>query len=520
MKQKIKLIIRKIADLSITYYKISSLLLGCLLAAALPPYYISFLALLSFSWILYISAHFDKKSSLSAIGYWFGFGYFMVGFSWIGNALLVDVEKTGVIYPFVLLLNGAFFGLFTIPPFLFTRYGKGIFVKILFFASAWVICTEWLRSFILTGFPWNPISSFLAISPDFLQTLAWWGTYGLSLIIIIALSLPAIWFMDNSLKKVWAICVSFLIPMLLWCYGEYTINSAEYVSYGDAIMVRLVQPSIPQSLKWSKETIEDNFNKYIELSKKDGNEHLDFVIWGETASPFDFIHDVKHREKVRKAVPKKGYLISGFLRRDYEDDSFVPYNSFAVINRKTEVVDYYDKNHLVPFGEYIPFRKYLPDWVRPIANNVAEFGRGEKYKTISVEGYPEFAPLICYEIIFSDEVVKKENKPKWMIVLTNDGWYGISSGPYQHLVAAQMRAVEEGISVVRGANSGISAVINPYGQIVDKLPLAEAGYIDVPVRIDLARKTLFGRYGNIIPIGMSLLVLSIAIFLARKNVKV
>jgi apolipoprotein N-acyltransferase len=163
----------------------------------------------------------------------------------------------------------------------------------------------------------------------------------------------------------------------------------------------------------------------------------------------------------------------------------------------------YDKSHLVPFGEYIPWRDYFPQWVRPLANNVAEFGRGEQFKTITIDGYPEFAPLICYEVIFSDDVVRKENKPQWMIVLTNDGWYGNSAGPHQHLVAAQMRAVEEGMTVVRSANSGISAVINPYGEIKAKIPLGAREAADALVKPDEAYQTPFGKYGNKIPLVMS-----------------
>ena len=146
--------------------------------------------------------------------------------------------------------------------------------------------------------------------------------------------------------------------------------------------------------------------------------------------------------------------------------------------------------------------------MHPLTNTVAEFGRGKQFATIKLDKYPEFAPLICYEIIFSDEVVRKVNKPKWMVVLTNDGWYGISSGPYQHLAAAQMRAVEEGISIVRSANSGISAIINPYGEITAQIPLGTQDTINSIVKPDMARWTLFGEYGNNIP-----LIMSMAIFL-------
>ena len=144
---------------------------------------------------------------------------------------------------------------------------------------------------------------------------------------------------------------------------------------------------------------------------------------------------------------------------------------------------------------------------------VGQFAKGEKYQTMKLDSYAEFAPLICYEVIFSGQIVRKQNKPKWAVVLTNDGWYGISAGPYQHLVAAQMRAVEEGISVVRSANSGISAVINPYGKITSKIGLAERGYVDDTVKISMSHDTLFGQYGNMIPLLMAMILTAFACFL-------
>ena len=144
---------------------------------------------------------------------------------------------------------------------------------------------------------------------------------------------------------------------------------------------------------------------------------------------------------------------------------------------------------------------------------VGQFAKGEKYQTMKLDSYAEFAPLICYEVIFSGQIVRKQNKPKWAVVLTNDGWYGISAGPYQHLVAAQMRAVEEGISVVRSANSGISAVINPYGKITSKIGLAERGYVDDTVKISISHDTLFGQYGNMIPLLMAMILTAFACFL-------
>ncbi len=510
MNQKLKQLALKIIDFLRSKHKTLALICGAILALALPPMYQFWAVLVAFSLALWLCMQSNSGKHLAAIGYWFGFGYFACGFYWIGNALLVDVKTTGILYPPVLILNGAVFGLFTILPFWATKFGKNVAAKMCLFIAFWFFSAEWLRSFIFTGFPWNPVSSVLALRPALLQTLAWWGTYGLSMVVILLASLPVMWLLKPTKKRLFWPLLSLFGFVLLWEYGAFVLAHIDTTSSGEEIMVRLVQPSIPQSMKWGKDTAENNFNDYFELSTQKDNRHIDFVFWGETASPFDLTRDEKHRQRLMRAVPKHGYLITGLLRYEITNEGYVPYNSLAVINRKTQVLNLYDKHHLVPFGEYIPLRQYLPEWVHPLTNTVAEFGRGEQFKTITLDGYPEFAPLICYEVIFSDDVVRKEDKPKWMVVLTNDGWYGQSAGPYQHLVAAQMRAVEEGMTVVRSANSGISAVITPYGEVPAKLELGWRGFKDTAVKLDLAHDTWFGEYGNAIPLGMAFGLLLLA----------
>lgn len=514
-----KLKAAKFSKFAARYYKFSAFLCGMLLAAALPPFYQLWAAFAAFGFCVFLCCRVEKLLSLAAIGYWFGFGYFAIGFYWIGNALLVDIERTGWLYPITLVLNGAFFGLFTIVPFMLTKFSKSVILKVLLLASGWCL-SEWFRGFVLTGFPWNPISSVLAFSPNFLQTLAWWGTYGLSLICVVIFAWPAVWINKPNYKTFALVLLAPIALAVLWEYGAFVISHRPKINHGRAIMVRLVQPSIPQSLKWDAESLEQNLKEYVELSHGLDSNHIDFTLWGETAVPYDLTYDTDHVRKIRQASPRYGYLISGFLRYEPDGNRYKPFNSMGVINRKGNVVAVYDKNHLVPFGEYIPLRKYLPDWIKPVANTISEFGRGIKYETLKVGNYPEFAPLICYEIIFSDEVVRKDNKPKWAIVLTNDGWYGISSGPYQHLVAAQMRAAEEGIAIVRSANSGISAVINPYGEVTAQIGLGERGFIDAMVKPDEARKTVFGFCGNYIPLTMSCLILLFAYVLSRIKFKI
>ena len=179
--------------------------------------------------------------------------------------------------------------------------------------------------------------------------------------------------------------------------------------------------------------------------------------------------------------------------------------------------DYYDKAHLVPFGEYLPFRAYLPDFMTPVANVVGDLGQGEPFKNLQVQGLPLMGGAICYESIFPKGVINPKSKPEILLVLANDGWYGVSAGPYQHLAAAQMRAVEEGITVIRSANTGISAVILPNGDTIGGIGLNEEGVSDVVLPKVLAKDTMYGRYGNIVLLFLLLIGVGLAFGLNTLN---
>ena len=498
-------------------YKKTACLLGALSALAFPPIYAFPLFILSLCLALKITDNVKNIKQASLLGYCFGILYFVVGFYWICNALLVEFSTFGWLYPIGLIAIGGFFGLFMIPPFLiwYVLRKKSNWVKIFSFASVWVLL-EILRSFLLTGFPWNLLGTIFAFHEIFIQTASIWGTYGLSFIALIITGCVYAFFNDNKKSAMIVLCAILLFIIM---FGLVRVN--KYEIDNSNVKIRLVQPSIPQSMKWERNELENNFKQYIDLSAEDGIDTIDFVVWGETALPFDVEYNLKYREMIKRAIPKNGYLITGLVRFDISDGMYKPYNSMYVLDKNVDIKAFYDKNHLVPFGEYLPLRKYLPDWIQPIASNVSDFAQGKKYKNITIENYPDFAALICYEIIFPDEVINRNNKPDWLVVLTNDGWYGSSSGPYQHLVATQMRAVEEGITIVRSANSGISAIISPTGKIVNQIMLNQKGYIDVYLPKNTAVKTIYNTAGkNIVLIIIFVLMLLIVTTKSCKSVKI
>ncbi len=502
----------------LAYRKTLCLTAGLLAAAALPPYYFLPVLFFSFGLLLYFIDRAASFKQAFSCGYWFGFGWFAVGFSWIGNALLVDAAVLGWLYPVVLLASGGFFGLFSGFPAGLAWFFRNTYARWLAFAAFWVVL-EWIRSFILTGFPWNLLGSVLAFDDRNIQLASFFGTYGLSLLVLLGTSATGLIFCrKDKAAAITAAGTIMVVTALIYSYGELRLNrfATPKTSESD-IVVRLVQPSIPQAMKWNAETLEHNYQDYIRLSRSEPLDNVDFVIWGETASPYALDFEPARLRQITEAVPPQGYLITGLVRYEFEPSGeYRPLNALFIIDNQGHIINSYDKSHLVPFGEYIPLRQFLPDWIRPITKTVADFKPGSGHKVFRLKNYPSFGALICYEIIFPSQIINKKDKPQFLINLTNDGWYGNSAGPYQHLVTTRLRAAEEGITIVRAANTGISAVISPTGTVISSLPLNFRGITDVRLPKKLSVPTFYGRYGNFIPLTFCFMNILLAFFLKNR----
>ena len=441
------------------------------------------------------------KKSLFWLAYLFGFAFYAVSFSWINKALLLNGDEFAAFVPAVFLATGAFFGLFWALPAVVAFWGRNIYNRIVLFSTMFVIF-EWVRSFIFTGFPWNLLGTALCFDVKLIQMAAYIGTYGLSLLLLSVCGGAAALVAGAVQRKFYAgaLALVFISVAVIGAGGALYQKSES-----GEMKVRLVQPSIPQQYKWEAAEAYANFRAYIDLSKSRPLDGVKLVVWGETATPYFLDRDWLHLREITEAVPKGGFLVTGLLRAGIVDGMYVPFNSMFVIDESGVVKDYYDKSHLVPFGEYLPFRDLWPSFMTPVAQVVGELGRGEKFKNLQVEGLPLMGGAICYESIFPKQVVNPKEKPQLLLVLANDGWYGVSAGPYQHLAAAQMRAVEEGITVIRSANTGISAVVAPNGDMSGVIGLNQKGIADVVLPRVLARETVYGTYGNVVPGGLILL---------------
>ncbi len=475
-----------------------ALVLGILGALALPPVYavpllwpsLAGLALLNFT------ARDMRRAAFE--GWLFGLGWFGIGLYWIGYAFFVEAEKFAALMPVAVIGISAGMALYialaaAAVNWLMRRGGGGT-VLVLVFAGCWTLA-EWLRGILLTGFPWNPLASVWGFSEEMMQPAAFVGALGVSLLTAIAFAAPAILFVGlrpiSRSQKITTLMVSLVLPMM-WVAGAYRLSGAALLTRDDTVF-RLVQPAIDQKLKWRNDLRQQHVLKQMAMSKRTlgpAGAPTD-VIWAETNVPFLIGPDSQVPASLAAAVPKGGHLFFGAPRRDAAGQYF---NSLFVINDDGDIVATFDKFHLVPFGEYVPWRDWIP--VEKLVAGRGDFTPGPGPQTIKVDGLPAFSPVICYEIIFSGNVVDSRNRPEWILNITNDAWFGPSSGPYQHLLQARLRAIEEGLPVVRVANTGISAVIDPYGRVRNQLSLDTQDVVDAPLPEPIAQ-TVSSKFAHL-----------------------
>ncbi|MCX7353930.1 MAG: apolipoprotein N-acyltransferase [Alphaproteobacteria bacterium] len=502
-----------------------ALALGIISAAADAPFFIWPVLVPAFTglvWLLDGSSNARRPGRAAlALGWWFGFGQFVLGFYWIMLSLLTDPERFAWLVPFTLLGVPGGLAIFTaIATWLAWRLHARGALRIFVLAAAWTLL-EILRGHVLTGFPWNLVGYVWADSPAMLQVASLTGAYGLTLWTVLVAAWPAL-IADTDAppkRRVFSVLgVLILAPALIWAGGEARLASLPTAGTDavPGIRLRLVQPAIAQQLKWLEDQRLANARTHLAMTVTPGFEQVTHVIWPETAMSYFLDHEPELRQAIAAVTPKGGAVLTGTLRAEprTETTPFRVWNSFQGIDPKGNVVVSYDKFHLVPFGEYVPLRWLLP--IDKITPGMTDFSAGPGPRTLEVPGAPPVSPLICYEAIFPGAVTEDGKRPGWLLNVTNDAWFGESAGPYQHFFSARVRAVEEGLPLVRAANTGISAVIDPYGRIVGRLGLGQRGVLDAPLPAALA-PTLFSRTGSWPVIAIVLLILITSPALSRRR---
>ncbi len=451
---------------------------------AFAPWFFWPALVLSLSILFYFLNTAQSKKQAALFGFSFGFGMGVFSLSWISQALLIDNGTFAIYIPLALSGLGLLLGLFFMMPSLLAFLAPAGVKRWLAF-GCWFVFFEWVRSWFLTGFPWNLIGSIWTNYPAVLQFAAIMGVYGLSLMTVLTFTTPALLPNKKPIAIMGAVCACIIGGGMIRLYQAIPEDV-----FG--VQIRIVQPNIQQTLKWNPQRAADNMSKLIQLSREK-NDNITHVIWPETAVPYLLENNPDEQMRLMGAVRQGGTLLTGAMRIVSREKRQLA-NSIFILNDLADIVGYADKSHLVPFGEYVPLRGILPfDKVVPISS---DFVAGLGPETRHVPKAPPASMLVCYEIIFPHAVTQGKHRPEWIINVTNDGWYGDSAGPHQHLGMAQLRAVEEGIPVVRAANTGISAVISPYGELLKTLPLNSEGVIDsaLPRAIQVP---LYAQWGNV-----------------------
>jgi apolipoprotein N-acyltransferase len=501
-----------IASLSGWPRRLLALALGALAVLALPPLHIVgalIPAFVGLAWLIDASRGraeapgklgFLKRAPAAAfaVGWWFGMGFFIAGLYWMSYAFLVDAPQFAWLIPFAVpslsAVAALYIGLTAWATFVVMPAGLA---RAAFLPAAWV-GAEWLRGLLLTGFPWNLLGTVWTFSDTMIQGAALFGVYGLSLLTAMAATAPAVLTDERArLRTRWLLVAgAYLAIAALGVGGWLRLHDAATETVA-GVRLRLIQPNIAQSNKWQPELRVEIMRLLIEMSAAPPSGAAPtHIIWPETATP-EFLAEYPDDIRVlARFVPKGGALITGAPRIERGGAREVTvWNSVHVIDDEARIRATYDKFHLVPFGEYLPF----PNWlgVRKLTAGRVDFTPGPGLATLEIPGAPPVSPLICYEGIFPAHVVAPgEPKPQWLLNVTNDAWFGISSGPYQHLATVRLRAVEEGLPLARAANNGVSGVFDAYGRTTAYGDLGDRAVIDADLPQRLAEGTVFASVGN------------------------
>lgn len=475
---------------------------GAVCALALPPLDFFAPAFLSFPVLVWLldGASGDPRKRWSRglrqaffIGWLFGFGYFVAGLWWLGNALMVEADEFAWALPLAVLGLPAVLALFYGLACAFARLlWSDSFGRIAVLAAAFGLA-EWLRSFVATGFPWNAIGYAAMPVPLMMQSAAVVGLFGVSALSVFVFAAPAL--LGTRRGAVAGLSIAGLLVLMHLGFGAYRLSVPGDVADGaKQLTVRLVQPNIDQAAKMNDDDRVATFEKHLRMTAQPpqpGHKPPDIIVWPETAIPFILTENPDALQRIAKTLKDGQLLMTGTVRSEDQGVGLPPryYNSIYVIDSKGQIVAAADKVHLVPFGEYVPFQDMLSRLgITNIVDLPGGFSPGAKRTLLNLPDGLKLYPLVCYEIIFPDEIDASMLGSNAIINVTNDAWFGDSPGPYQHFQQARLRAVETGMPVIRVANNGISATIDPRGNVVSGLRLNAEGVEDATIDFSFSGK--------------------------------
>ena len=475
------------------------IILGSLTVLSFEPFNLTIINFLIFPSFFYLLVYINKKSrsvyrkkpykkNLFIFGLSFGFGFYLSGISWITNSLTFD-ENFKILIPFALILIPLFLSLFLgLTTLVIGPYLKLDFSSVLIF-SAGIALSDYLRAYVLTGFPWNLWAYSTSTLSEILQIVNLVGLYSYNLLVITLFALPTIYFFKISkVKKLLTIFITMMFILSLYIYGNYEINKNKKTLQNEKekIYAKIISPNFDLQYGLSFKEIEDRFNKLIRYSDPDKKKETLFI-WPEGVfSGYSYDQILTFRELIFKNFSNKHRIIFGSNRLDPISGDF--YNSMLIVNNNFDIIQSYNKRKLVPFGEFLPFEKMLNNFgLKKITEGHGSFLKGQEDSNLLIDKL-SILPLICYEVIFSDLIQKSDNNTNLIVNISEDGWFGESIGPDQHFAKSIFRAIENNTFLLRSTNKGVSAIIDNKGNIIKKLNRNEAGNIEFEVPLVKSNK--------------------------------
>jgi apolipoprotein N-acyltransferase len=454
-------------------------------------------------------------------GWWMGFGYFLAGLWWIGSALLVEADKFAWALPLAVVALPAALAVVPGAGFALARliWSPG---PLRIFALAFGLgAAEWARGLLFTGFPWNDLGMALGVNLALAQTASLVGLHGLTFLTIAIFAAPAtLWRVNDSRFNPAPTIVAALALVLIAAFGEFRLMAPASATI-PGVKLRLIQPNVAQDdASFGPENKQAILRRYFDLSERatspdrSGIRDVTHLIWPESAFPFILAHDPLALSEIVDFLRDGATLITGAARREDGDGPPRYFNSIEIVGRDGLSAQRYDKQHLVPFGEYVPFASLLEQaHITQMVDIPGGFEPGSGRRILHIPGLPDAMPLICYEAIFPIEfgdLLSGAGRPGWLLNVTDDAWFGLTPGPYQHFAQARLRAIELGLPLVRDANTGISAVLDGFGREIAVAPLGAEGVVDAELPKALA-PTLQSRLGSVGAMLIGLVFLAAAI---------
>jgi len=501
---------------------------GALSALAMAPFNAWPILFVTFPTLVWLVDGAGGVVAAAVVGWWFGFGYFVAGLYWVGYAFLVDAPTFGWLLPFAVIGLPAVAAIYTalgvaLARMLWTRGAPRILAL-----GASLTLSEWLRGHLFTGFPWNAFGYALAAPLALAQAASVVGIWGLTFIAIVVFSSPATLTDDRAeTRRAW-LPFALGVAVLAGLGGYGAVRLARHpTQLVDGVHLRIMQPNLQQDVRFNYAARQEVMNRYVALSssvsgpQSQGIRDATLLIWPESPFPFFLTREADALAQITNLLPQGTVLITGAVRLADPDNPAQSgvYNSIYVIDHDGSIRAIYDKVHLVPFGEYLPFEQLLEKLgLQELTEQRGGFLAGDRHRLIAVPGAPLALPLICYEIIFPGEIAVSGKRPGWIVNVTNDGWFGISTGPYQHFQQSRLTAIEQGLPLARSANTGISAVVDPVGRIINSLPLGSEGVLDAPLPRPIGAP-IYTRFGDL-PAAIMVTIAFIVVVRRRLHAKI